>query len=293
MKRHICISVIALFTCIQTNAQTPYDSFSPETSRPMLGLDSSPVVDTILCAALIDTQLERILFVDLSDGGIIAVDPITDDLRKWLSVDPMADKYPSISPYAYCGWNPIKNVDPNGESVMLWTETEGVGHTWITTGDGENIRVYSYGRYDDLGKEKSSFRSLSSTGDGVLLRLTGDDAMLYQEGKIKQTNPISVVIQDITDEQMQNYFDNMFDTSIELPSKVSGAYYQNSNAHVIDTYNLFSNNCTTKAVQAINALGSTFFQEGIVPSPNGRGYELNINKQFTTPVGLCMFLKLK
>ena len=153
--------------------------------------------------------------------------------------------------------------------------------------------VPKYGRYDDLGKEKSSFRSLSSTGDGVLLRLTGDDAMLYQEGKIKQTNPISVVIQDITDEQMQNYFDNMFDTSIELPSKVSGAYYQNSNAHVIDTYNLFSNNCTTKAVQAINALGSTFFQEGIVPSPNGRGYELNINKQFTTPVGLCMFLKLK
>ena len=27
----------------------------------------------------------------------------------WLSVDPMADKDPSISPYAYCGaWNPIK-----------------------------------------------------------------------------------------------------------------------------------------------------------------------------------------
>ena len=32
----------------------------------------------------------------------------------WLSVDPMADKYPSISPYAYCAWNPIKLVDPDG-----------------------------------------------------------------------------------------------------------------------------------------------------------------------------------
>ena len=26
----------------------------------------------------------------------------------------MADKYPSISPYAYCAWNPVKLVDPDG-----------------------------------------------------------------------------------------------------------------------------------------------------------------------------------
>ena len=32
----------------------------------------------------------------------------------WLSVDPLADKYPNISPYAYCGWNPVKFVDPDG-----------------------------------------------------------------------------------------------------------------------------------------------------------------------------------
>ena len=35
----------------------------------------------------------------------------------FLSVDPMADKYPSISPYAYCAWNPLKLVDPDGEKV--------------------------------------------------------------------------------------------------------------------------------------------------------------------------------
>ena len=40
-------------------------------------------------------------------------------LPLWLSVDPLADKYPYISPYAYCGWNPIKYVDPNGK----WLET--------------------------------------------------------------------------------------------------------------------------------------------------------------------------
>ena len=39
----------------------------------------------------------------------------------WLSVDPLADKYPNISPYAYCGWNPIKFVDPDGRKIIVGT----------------------------------------------------------------------------------------------------------------------------------------------------------------------------
>ena len=37
----------------------------------------------------------------------------------WLSVDPLADKYPSLSPYAYCAWNPVRLVDPDGEEIWL------------------------------------------------------------------------------------------------------------------------------------------------------------------------------
>jgi len=41
------------------------------------------------------------------------------------SPDPMSDKYSNISPYAYCGWNPVKYVDPDGNSakdkIMGWT----------------------------------------------------------------------------------------------------------------------------------------------------------------------------
>ena len=42
-----------------------------------------------------------------------------DLLTSFLSVDRYASKYPSISPYAYCAWNPIRITDPNGDSLRL------------------------------------------------------------------------------------------------------------------------------------------------------------------------------
>ncbi len=47
-----------------------------------------------------------------------------DLVTMWLSVDPMADKYPSISPYSYCAWNPVKLVDPDGRELYLIGEGE-------------------------------------------------------------------------------------------------------------------------------------------------------------------------
>ena len=43
----------------------------------------------------------------------------SDLMTGWLSVDPLADKYPSLSPYAYCALNPIRVIDPNGDSILL------------------------------------------------------------------------------------------------------------------------------------------------------------------------------
>ncbi|MBP5562909.1 MAG: RHS repeat-associated core domain-containing protein [Bacteroidales bacterium] len=40
-------------------------------------------------------------------------------MTMWLSVDPMADKYPSLSPYNYCAWNPIRLTDPDGDTIKI------------------------------------------------------------------------------------------------------------------------------------------------------------------------------
>ena len=37
----------------------------------------------------------------------------------WLNVDPLAEKYPNISPYAYVANNPIKYIDPDGRRIIV------------------------------------------------------------------------------------------------------------------------------------------------------------------------------
>ncbi|MFC2111037.1 RHS repeat domain-containing protein [Bacteroidota bacterium] len=46
----------------------------------------------------------------------------SSDLSIWLSVDPMADRYPSMSSFMYCAGNPINIIDPNGLSISIFDE---------------------------------------------------------------------------------------------------------------------------------------------------------------------------
>ena len=45
-------------------------------------------------------------------------------LGLWLSVDPLSDKYPSLSPYVYTANNPIRYIDPDGRKIVP-TNSEG------------------------------------------------------------------------------------------------------------------------------------------------------------------------
>ena len=101
-------------------------------------------------------------------------------MTMWLGVDPMADKYPSISPYAYCVWNPVKLVDPDGREIHLtFTSKKAfeVLNKIINDGLGGQFKA-TYTRNDD----DSYTLSLSPTeGGGDKSKLTERQLAFYNE----------------------------------------------------------------------------------------------------------------
>ena len=82
----------------------------------------------------------------------------------WLSVDPMADKYPSISPYAYCAWNPVKPIDPDGEEISTHTDKD--GNVVMVYNDGDNGVYRHNGDREFTERELKSQYCLSNTSAG-------------------------------------------------------------------------------------------------------------------------------
>jgi RHS repeat-associated protein len=60
-------------------------------------------------------------------------------LSIWLSVDPMSDKYPCMSPYNYCANNPVRMVDPDGRDIINITSN---GVISIKPQDGPDVIVF-------------------------------------------------------------------------------------------------------------------------------------------------------
>ncbi|MCQ2144237.1 MAG: hypothetical protein MJY72_00680 [Bacteroidales bacterium] len=95
-------------------------------------------------------------------------------LGRWTTLDPLAEKYPGISPYSYCAGNPINFVDPDG--LDRW-EINGQGRIvnryedttrdafYFITEDGidENRSItFSYNTFHEDGGIFSSYDGRSS-----------------------------------------------------------------------------------------------------------------------------------
>ena len=159
------------------------------------------------------------------------------DHRKgiWNSVDPLADKYPNVTPYLYCNGNPIMLVDPDGRDVAILLAHNGVwkmGHMAILIQDAEKVwHLYSKngeGKPEDLGALLNDRGEITATSVENFLNNKTDNTVTHTEGDIFPYYTAALII----------------NTSPEQDKIIQKGVEEKIN----EPYNFFFNNCT-EAIQ--------------------------------------------
>ena len=97
-------------------------------------------------------ELDLMHGLNLYDYGARLYDPL---IGQFTSIDPLCEKYYSVSPYAYCAGNPVNRIDPDGRDawVLVWatqsSDGSGVprlGHTGVVV-ENFNSSLQSTGTY--------------------------------------------------------------------------------------------------------------------------------------------------
>lgn len=114
-------------------------------------------------SSVIDMQTNKIVrFMD-EDSVVDCAFLEFDNTTRFLTQDPLAEKYYQMSPYGYCLNNPITNIDPNGMEVTRDKD----GNYHITGSDIEFLLAMSQSKVDNstmnqalekaAGNEKNGF----------------------------------------------------------------------------------------------------------------------------------------
>ena len=108
-------------------------------------------------------------------------------IGSWLTQDPLADSYPSVSPYSFCAGNPINRVDPDG---LSWYFDIITGEFLERDFDGdETIFMISRDQFEQAKQAENFTEALSSFREDIM----NSFAQLFIERRIEDAVAENVV----------------------------------------------------------------------------------------------------
>ncbi|MGB3524583.1 MAG: RHS repeat-associated core domain-containing protein, partial [Flavobacteriales bacterium] len=156
------------------------------------------------------------------DFGARLYDP---RVGRWLSLDPLVDDYPSISPYSYTNNNPILFIDPDGKKIVVYVNGEKheyIPNTKPKSGSPDILfklhEAISYNMKTEIGK--SVWSALGETDKVVNIRFR--DAVDYNDDRTNKFDPYMVNLRSDYTESLGTIFWDSDSKVMVFESKENG-----------------------------------------------------------------------
>lgn len=161
-QKIITMIILLMSTCIKVSAQSPYAMFGDNSKMLEAKRESVPSIyrvgvqstNGVNLYADFDMNKGLATLYD-AEGNILRQDSIGENTKAmFTTIDPHAESYYHLSPYSYCGGNPVNRIDPTG---MDWVEGADGNIVWRNSvvssnyqkvlNQGEIYRGVDYIRY--------------------------------------------------------------------------------------------------------------------------------------------------
>jgi len=154
----------------------------------------------------------------LSTVNCPAALPYNPAASLWLAVDPLSDKYPSVSPYVYCANNPVRLVDPDGREGIVVSGSPGNHKNkrhFLENGLARAIESQSHFQRED---EKTTWIIYNDKKKGY------SNELINEYRKKARDNKINVkVVSDVDD--IIDYVNNKNGNGSRERDKITSFYY--------------------------------------------------------------------
>ena len=294
MKRSISfLSIVTSFT-LSISAQTPYDNFAPEqsvksmiempeTQFKVVNSDSNSEIHSIK----FDKNTLSLNLLNKSDSVFKSI-TLNPNEKKFTSIDPLAEKYYHISPYAYCANNPVNAIDFRGDSITYIINST-VTNADGTTSIGRSSYYYGQdasGNYGFIGSNGSIYLGsdtyLNNLTAAVNRVRTGGNAGKALVSNLMNSTNVTQVVQGRNTADANGTFIRWNPNSTTGGMNTMGNENRPSYiglghemAHIQDTWNGTIDN-------------STWVTVGGVAIPNSEKYATHIENQLRVENGISL-----